>query len=88
MKCVYHLPRDVVLPNVISVGERAPPKVGASGDFVVGEGGAGGAGGGQVAVPENCQRSKQPDWKQKALCLSKNCQYMELPGRLKNCKIQ
>ena len=84
MKCVYHLPRDVVLPNVISVGERAPPKVGASGDFVVGEGG----GGGEVAGPENCQRSKQPDWKQKALCLSKNCQYMELPGRLKNCQIQ
>ena len=56
MKCVYHLPRDVVLPNVISVGERAPPKVGASGDFVVGEGG----GGGEVAGPENCQRSKQP----------------------------
>ena len=84
MKCVYHLPRDVVLPNVISVGERAPPKVGASGDFVVGEGG----GGGEVAGPENCQRSKQPDWKQKALCLSKNCQYMELPGRLQNCQIQ
>ena len=32
MKCVYHLPRDVVLPNVISVGERAPPKVRLSGD--------------------------------------------------------
>ena len=27
MKCVYHLSRDVVLLNVISVGERAPPKV-------------------------------------------------------------
>ena len=58
--------RDVVLPNVISVGAT---KSRLSGDFVVGE----------VAAPENCHRSKQPDWKQKGLSLSKfvctwNCQ--------------
>ena len=44
MKCVYHLPGDVVLLNVISVGKERHQKS-ASGDD--------GEGGGEVAAPEN-----------------------------------
>ena len=50
MKCVYHLPGDVVLLNVISVGKERHQKS-ASGDD--------GEGGGEVAAPETGGQNNQ-----------------------------